>query len=188
MPEREQAFYQYFWFMQEINERNYEAALRRLETMSEVFQEEARYKPKTLLRAEIFSFMNKDALASEEFHKACVFLEEQVKKQPDYAAVHSSLGLAYAGLNRKEDAIRAGKKAMELVPSTIDKFMGWAYIVEMAEIYTMLGEYDLAFIELERALTIPAWFSVKFLLLQPSWDPLREQPRYKQIVEKYSKS
>ena len=46
---------------------------------------------------------------------------------------------------------------------SIDKFMGWEYILEMAEIYTMLGEYDQALKEIEQVLSIPAWFSVKML-------------------------
>ncbi|HSE43376.1 MAG TPA: protein kinase [Acidobacteriota bacterium] len=188
MPQREPAFYNSFWMRQEIWERNYEAVLKRLDQMTvEVIQEEAVLKPKSAIRAEVLSYMKKDALAFQQFDKTRLFLEQQVKEKPDYAEAYFALGKAYAGLGRKEDAIRAGKKGMELTPLSIDKFMAPAYMLDMAEIYTDLGEYDQAFDLIETILSNPSWFSVKLIEIEPAWDPLRTHPRYKQIVNKYSK-
>jgi serine/threonine-protein kinase len=188
MPQKEPAFYSFFWLAQEIAERKYEAALDRLNRMTiEVFQEEADFRPKSLMRAFILSYMKKDALARAEYEKAAIFLESQAKERPENAAVFASLGKAYAGLGRKEDAIREGKKAMEMVPLSTDKYMAPTYIVDMAEIHTKLGDYDQALDEIEQLLSMPFSFSVKSLEIDPSWDPLRSHPRYKQIIAKYSK-
>ncbi len=189
MPEREPAFYNWFWIFQETNERKYEAALNRLDRIPiEIFQEESRFAPKSLMRAEVLSLMKQNEAARAEYEKARIFLEEAVKEKSDYAAVYSSLGKAYAGLGRKEDAIRNGKKAMELVPLSIDKFMAPDYIADMAQIYVMVGEYDQALNEIETLFREQSWFSVNGLKLQPMWDPLRDHPRYKQIIQKYSKN
>ncbi len=186
MPQKEPTFYNAFWLRQEIAERKYEAALDRLNRMTfEVFQEEANFTPKSLMRADIFSYMKKDLLARSEYEKAAIFLEAQAKERPENAAVFAALGKAYAGLARKEDAIREGKKAMKMVPISVDKFMAPGYIIDMAEIYTILGDYDQALNEIEEVLAMPFSFSAKSLALNPSWDPLRSHPRYKQIVTKY---
>lgn len=188
MPQKEPAFYNAFWLWQEIAERKYEAALDRLNRITiEVFQEEANFAPKSLMRADIFSYMKKDSLARSEYEKAAIFLESQTKERPENAAVFASLGIAYAGLGRKEDAIREGQKAMEMVPLSLDKYQGPKYIMFMAEIHTKLGEYDQALDEIEEALSVPSPFSTKLLALEPTWDPLRSHPRYKQIIAKYSK-
>jgi serine/threonine protein kinase/cytochrome c-type biogenesis protein CcmH/NrfG len=188
MPQKEPAFYNSFWLTQEITERKYDVALDRLNRITvEVFQEEAKFRPKSLVRGDILSFMKKDSLARLEYEKAAIFLESQAKERPENAAVFASLGKAYAGLGRKEDAIHQGKKAMEMVPLSIDKFMAPIYIINMAEIHTMLGDYDQALDEIEQVLAIPFSFSIKSLELLPTWDPLRSHPRYKQIVTKYSK-
>jgi serine/threonine protein kinase/Flp pilus assembly protein TadD len=188
MPQKEPAFYNAFWLAQEIVERKYEAALDHLNRITiEVFQEEANFTPKSLMRADILSYMKKDSLARSEYETAAIFLESQAKERPENAAVFAALGKAYAGLGRKEDAIREGEKAMEMVPLSIDKYMAPIYIVDMAEIHTKLGDLDQAFNEIEQVLSMSLSFSVKSLEIQPSWDPLRSHPRYKQIIAKYSK-
>lgn len=188
MPEKEPVFYNWNWLRQEILERNYTVAQDRLDHASvDVFQEELRYVPKTLMRAKILSYMKQDALARVSYEEARLFLEEKTKERPEDAAVRVALGEAYAGLGRKEDAIREGKRAMELAPVSRDALMAPNLLVGLAEIYTMVGEYDLALDQMDTLLSIPSWFSVQILLLDPAWDPLRALPRYKQIVAKYSK-
>ncbi|MCI0618455.1 hypothetical protein L0244_36215, partial [bacterium] len=152
-----------------------------------IFQEEARYIPITLTRAKILFNMKQNDLADKNFEDARLFLEEKLKERSNDAPLLSSLGIAYAGLGRKEDAIREGKKATELVPLSIDKFNAPEFITDMAEIYTMVGEYDLAFDQIDILLKNPTWFSVNLLKVDPVWDPLRSHPRYTQIIAKYSK-
>jgi tetratricopeptide (TPR) repeat protein len=188
MPQKEPAFFNNFWLSQEILERKYEAALDRLNRITiDVFQEEANFTPKSLSRAEIFSYMKKDSLAHSEYEKAAIFLEAQAKERPENPPVFASLGKAYAGLGRKEDAIREGKKAMGKVPLSEDKYQAPKYIIDMAEIHTMLGDYEQALNEIEEVLSMPSAFSAKSLVLEPRWDPLRSHLRYKQIITKYSK-
>ncbi len=188
MPDNELPSYTIIWFFQELQERNYDAALARIEATSiDLFQEEAHYVPKTLLQAFVL-FLKKDPLARTFYEKARLFLEEKVKERTNDSAVHSSLGWAYAGLRRKEDAIKEGKIALELSPLSKDAFMGPTYIFDMATIYVMVGEYERTLDQIDLLLSIPSFMSVRRLETDPIWDPLRSHPRYKQIIAKYSKS
>jgi hypothetical protein len=56
----------------------------------------------------------------------------------------------------------------------------------MAQIYTLVGEYDLAIDELEYALSIPSWSTPKFLMADPLYAPLRDNPRFQAVLEAYS--
>jgi len=98
--------------------------------------------------------------------------------------IRSCLGEVYAGLGRKDDAIREGKKAVELV--SWDELLSQYRILGLAEIYALVGEYDAAMDRVENLLSVPSILSVSFLEISPKFDPIRELPRYKRIVRKYS--
>ena len=72
---------------------------------------------------------------------------------------------------------------MELLPVSEDARYGLVCEVDMARIYTVLGESDLALDQLDRLLTIPSWVSVSWIELNPLWDPLRGHPRYAEILD-----
>ncbi len=119
------------------------------------------------------------------YDSARITYEEQVEKDPDSYAAHGNLGLAYAGLGRREDAIREGKLAVEIMPLSRDANIGTTTIWYLARIYTMLGEQDAAIDQLELLLSIPSGVSVPLLRLDPQWDPLREHPRFRGLVGGY---
>ena len=101
-------------------------------------------------------------------------------------AGNSALGIAYAGLDRKAEAIREGKRAVELSPVSKDPYAGLSNVGTLAVIYTMVGEYDAALEEIEYLLSIPSYMSVQNLRLDPRWDPLRDHPRFEALLDKYS--
>jgi len=109
--------------------------------------------------------------------------------EPGYLAdAYSLLGRLYARLGRKEEAIREGKRAVELLPISKDAFDGPSMVIQLAEIYTLVGEYEAAIDQLELALSVPSEMCVNLLRLDPMWDPLRDHPRLQKLLEKYSES
>jgi hypothetical protein len=92
------------------------------------------------------------------------------------------LGLIDAGLGRKAEAIAEGKRACELLPLSKDSWEGPSYVVNLAIIYTWVGEPDLALEQLETSAGHPAGITYGELKLQPYWDPLRKEPRFQKIV------
>ena len=123
-----------------------------------------------------------EAKAHAAFTSARAIEEKIVRDQPDYAPAWSRLGLIDAGLGRKEDAIREGRRACELLPVAKDAMDGPSYIVNLATIYAWTGEKDLALGQLEIAAKIPAGVTYGELKLYPQWDSLRGDPRFDKIV------
>jgi tetratricopeptide (TPR) repeat protein len=105
-----------------------------------------------------------------------------IADQPDYAAGFCVLGMANAALGNKEDAIREGRRAVELLPVTKDAVLGPQLIEYLALIYAWTGEKDLALERLDEAARLPSFVSYGKLLLRPRWDPLRGDPRFDKIV------
>jgi len=109
-------------------------------------------------------------------------VDKTVKKQPDLAPALSLLGMIDAALGRKEEALREGRRACELLPISKDAIDGVAYAVNLAQIYVWTGEKDLAIEQIEAVERVPNDLSYGFLKLHPQLDSLRGDPRFEQIV------
>ncbi|HJX24704.1 MAG TPA: tetratricopeptide repeat protein [Chthoniobacterales bacterium] len=142
--------------------------------------------PKGLLEGICYLFMNDKAKAREAMERARVFVEQQLRENPNDAGRHAQLGTIFAALGRKEDAIQEGKRATELLPESKDAFDGPAMTIQLAQIYVWTGEIDQALQLIEHSLTTPAGITAALLKLDPVWDPLRKDPRFQAFIEKYS--
>jgi tetratricopeptide (TPR) repeat protein len=120
--------------------------------------------------------------AAKAFTAARAIAGKTVAEQPDYAEAWGLLGAIDAGLGRKADAIAEGKHACELLPISKDSFVGPVYVVNLALIYTWVGEKDLALDQLQMSASIPNGISYGGLKLDPTWDPLRGDPRFEKLV------
>jgi serine/threonine-protein kinase len=88
-----------------------------------------------------------------------------------------------AALGRKEDALREGRRAVEVLPITKDANAGAEVARNLAITYAWTGEKDLAIKQLEELLPLYGPISYGQLRLHPWWDPLRGDPRFEKIVE-----
>jgi len=131
------------------------------------------------LAARTFGDVNE---AQAAFTSAREIEDKNVRDQPDYAPAWSRLGLIDAGLGRKEDAIREGRRACELLPVTKDSLDGPSYITNLAIIYAWTGEKDLALEQLALSASLPGGVSYGELKLLPQWDSLRDDPRFEKIL------
>jgi len=109
--------------------------------------------------------------------------EEIVRAQPDYAPTLCALGLIDAGLGRKEEALREGRRAIDLLPVKRDAFAGSDLIHFFAVICAWTGDKDLALQQLTLLTQIRnPLLTYGRLKLHPFWDPLRGDPRFEKIV------
>ena len=108
--------------------------------------------------------------------------EKIVQAQPNYGLALCALGLIDAGLGRKEEALREGRRAIELLPVEKDSMNGSGMIKYLAMIAAWVGDKDLALEQLAIAIRSPSGLSYGQLKLLPSWDPLRDDPRFDKIV------
>jgi TolB-like protein/DNA-binding winged helix-turn-helix (wHTH) protein/Tfp pilus assembly protein PilF len=108
-------------------------------------------------------------------------------ERPDDADLHLALGFAYAGLGRKPEAIAEGKRAVALMPVTEDALTGSDMLACQAQLYVRVGQPDQAIALIERVLSMPTGviMSSELLRLDPVWDPLRDDPRFKALLLKY---
>jgi TolB-like protein len=138
--------------------------------------------PRSFLRAAGHRFKNDSANAARYFEEVRPVLEQRVQEHQTLGPPHALLGQVYAGLNRRDDAIREGKKAMELWPESEDAFHGPHVTMLVAEIYAALGDADAAVSVIEHSLSTPNGLTPALLKLDPTWDPLRNDARFRKLL------
>jgi TolB-like protein/Tfp pilus assembly protein PilF len=127
--------------------------------------------------------MTKDeAKAHAAFTAARAEQEKRVQAQPAYGPALCVLGLIDAGLGRKEEALREGHRAIELLSVEKDSVNGAHMIEYFAITAAWVGEKDLACDQLAKAAQLSGYVSYGRLKLLPYWDPLRGDPRFEKIV------
>ena len=127
--------------------------------------------------------------AQSAFESARVNLERAVEEAPESATRHANLGLLYALMGRRDEAIREGRRAVELQPETQDAVDGTLMNSYLALIYTRVGERDAAFALLEQLVRTPGAsdtvqysVTVQDLRHRWEWDPLRDDPRFRSLI------
>jgi hypothetical protein len=109
-------------------------------------------------------------------------LEEQTRAAPEDGQRRMLLGLALAYLGRREEAEREGLRGTALVPISRDAYMGPYNQLQMVRIYLLNGEPDKALDQLEPLLRVPFYLSPGWLRLDPTFQPLRGNPRFQRLV------
>jgi TolB-like protein/Flp pilus assembly protein TadD len=141
--------------------------------------------PASMMKAFVYDHLNKSELAYAGYKDAVEILEKKIAEIPDDPRFHSSLGIAYAGLGRKEEAIKEGLRAVELLPVSKDAAYGLGHFQDLAIIYTRIGESEQALKHLEHLLNIPSWVSSVWIDWYIRFEPLKTHPGYKKLLAKY---
>ena len=123
-----------------------------------------------------------DDKARSAFTAARAEQEKIVQAEPNFGPPWCVLGLIDAALSRKEEALREGRHAVELLPVEKDALRGPAVIKYLAMIAAWVGDKDLACQQLAMIARPPSPVTYGQLKLMPFWDPLRGDPRFEQIV------
>jgi Flp pilus assembly protein TadD len=109
-------------------------------------------------------------------------IEKVVHAQSGNAKPLSALALIDAELGDKEKAIREGRAACDMLPPAKDAIDGVLLLSNLARIYALTGEKDLALEQLNVLSKLPSGPSYGQLRLDPEWDSLRDDPRFEKIV------
>ncbi len=145
--------------------------------------------PKSYLEGCLALAQGDTARAREKFEAARPAFEAEARAHPENALRHARLGLLYAYMGRKEDALREGERAVALNPLAQDAFDGPEQLSNLALIHARLGENEKALTMIETLLRTPggvffyeASMSLWELRLRWQWDPLRSDPRFQEIL------
>jgi TolB-like protein/tRNA A-37 threonylcarbamoyl transferase component Bud32/Flp pilus assembly protein TadD len=171
------------WLSCALAERDVVAAKEALNAFGEIpLTDYAVHLNRPLVQGVIARMTNDEEAARAAFTAARAEQEKAVKAEPNYAPPLCVLGLIDAGLGRKEEALREGRRAVELLPVAKDAINGPLMIEYLAMIAGWVGEKDLACEQLAIAIRPPSTVSYGQLKLLPFWDPLRNDPCFEKIV------
>jgi len=172
-----------FSLLGSLCERDFDGALRTLAALPiDGCHQETILFPQVWCEGIVAQIRGDTASARAAFSSARNEMAKLVREQPAYAEALCALGMADAALGHKEDAIREGRRAVEVLPVTKDAIVGPLLVEDLALIYAWTGEKDLAFEQLTIVARIPGYLSYGQLRLHPYWDPLRSDPRFEKIV------
>jgi len=172
-------------------ERDYAAAEKILTDFPLESLSPAGDAPKTYYRGRLALARGDIEMAQRYFAAVRPDTEKRVRDNPDAAEHHAHLGLLYAYMQRKEDAIRESRRAVELEPESQNAFHGALHAASLALIYALVGEPDQAITLIERLLSTPGPvqgsafphnMTLADLRLRWEWDPLRNNPRFQKIL------
>jgi serine/threonine-protein kinase len=132
----------------------------------------------------LYGYLAKNAEAKAAFDSARVMLENKVMESPENAFHLVALAEAYAALGNHSEAIASGNKAIELHPIKSDPWSsGENILLYFAQVKIIMGEYEEAMDHIETLLNNPSSLTVWMLKLDPLFDPIRDHPRFVEIVE-----
>ena len=172
------------WLSCALSERDVAAAKNAASAAGEnpPFTDEAVNFTRPFVEGVIARMSKDDAKARAAFTAARAEQEKIIQAQPNYGPPLCVLGLIDAGLGRKGEALREGRRAVELLPVEKDAINGIAMIKYFAMIAAWVGDKDLACEQLAIAIRPPSRLTYGQLKLLPLWDPLRSDPRFEKIV------
>jgi TolB-like protein/Flp pilus assembly protein TadD len=167
-------------------QRKFAEALAALQQLpQEIIHDSTAPMPRAFLEGMLYTYLNDKQKARSAFERARPLAEQAVRESPDDAARHGMLGQILAGLGQKEAAVAEGRRAVELLPESQDAFEGPNAVLLLAQIYAWTGEKDQALQLLDHSLNTPNGITVPILKLDPVWDPVRKDPRFQALIDKY---
>jgi tetratricopeptide (TPR) repeat protein len=152
----------------------------------EVLDDQFAYLPRSLYVARVYQLQNNPELAYSFYDSARKHLEEMIDQSPQDSRYHSSLGISYAGLGKKSDAIKEAEIGVNLMPLEKDYYRGIFRLKDAAIVYTMVGEYERALVLIDQLLSMPSLLSANLLKKDPIWKPLWDHPDFNRLIEKYA--
>ena len=130
--------------------------------------------------------LHDEAGARAAFLKAKELVEAPLNQSPDSPDLRIQLAKVLAYLGEKDAALNEARRAAEILPESKDAFGGPEITAGVAEVCSIVGENSRAIELLDGLLGRPSPVTVPLLKLSPAWDPLRSDPRFQALLEKYS--
>lgn len=186
-PEEPAELVPWAWGLYNYLKRDWNEALRGfMNIKEEVLELETFYLPRQYFMAAILEAMGDLDRAHKYYEQVRNDLEKLCNEQPNDPRYRATLGKVYARIDKPEQAITEGKKATELIPIEKNVFEGFFFVLDLAEIYAWTGRHEEALDTLEFIHSNSAevaGLDKGWLKFAPTWDPLRDHPRFQKLLE-----
>jgi tetratricopeptide (TPR) repeat protein len=145
-------------------------------------------KPRALYEALIYRAQGDAAKARSAFAAARSQLEAKLKNAPDDSELHAALAQVLAGLGDGDAAVSAAKSAVALLPVQHRVLTKPGALVNLASVEARTGHSDDAIQTLGKLMAMPAGtdMSVEDLRINPDWDSIRHDPRFRSLLKRYA--
>lgn len=161
--------------------RDYRTGIERVD--STVVDNQFVVRPPTLLRALLYHHAGDRAAAGAAFDSARGYLEDRLEGRPGDVRVMGALAIALAGLGRDVNALELASAALDSLPPEREAWRGAVRVVDLATVQALTGRRDEAIRNLEWLLANPSPVSRAAVQLDPTWDPLRDDPAFQALLE-----
>ncbi|MBN2357239.1 protein kinase [candidate division KSB1 bacterium] len=179
-------FYIWIWYFHLVGERRFQGALDLLErTPGEWSKHKMMAIPKAMLAGFVYDVLDENEKARQCFARSIPLLREAIYKYPNDPRYHSSLGEALAGIGKQDEALREGKRAVELLPLSKNKAYGTSYVMDMAVIHALLGDVHAACEQIEILLKMDSWFTPLYFYMDIRIARLYGEPEFESLMNKY---
>jgi TolB-like protein len=135
-----------------------------------------------LFASQALSALGRDSAAAIVADSLRQMAEVFLAQRPDDDAFHAQLAAAYRVMHRCDDALREGRRTVEIMPLTKDAYYGALRLGQLAEIEAQCGRTDDALDHLAALLGIPSQVTHGLLRADPIWAPLRGDPRFQRLA------
>ena len=176
----------YAWLLIDRVSRDWETATNRIRNEGwDVVATQFFYLPSEFIIAEYQRYDGSLEDADRSYRLAEAHLLAELEERPEDERVHSTLGRVYAGLGDKTAAIEHGQMGVDLLPVEKEAYRGAFRLEELAMIHAVLGNVDEAIEILGRLTSEPSYLSSQLLRLDPTWDQIRDHPRFQALLDFY---
>ena len=139
--------------------------------------------PKSWYAGLIAQARGNESSARAAFEQAKQAVRDDLLQSPNDAKTLAMLALIHAAVGEKNEALGAAKRAGELLPIAKDSFDGPILATTLAAVSAKLGEKDSAIRQLESLVGVPNGPTPGTLRVEPEWDSLRDDSRFKKLAE-----
>jgi tetratricopeptide (TPR) repeat protein len=125
--------------------------------------------------------------APKYYDTASVIIQQEIKMYPDSYYLHGILGIAYAGMGRKSEAVKEVENAI-IIGVRKNLMIECEMRLMLAQVYVMNGDYFNALPCIAKLLNTPSPLSEKMLYTDPLWKPMMDQREFRKKIDNYSQN
>jgi len=125
------------------------------------------------------------SLSNAYFDSLLILAQQKINKNSDRLSNHFWIAEAYALKGMKNETLKEISIIKKMMPIELDAETGAAYKNGIADLYLKIGDFEKAIDEYEYLLSIPGPISIGQIKLTPAFDPIRDNPRFQEVLKKY---